>query len=829
MSEILRDRIPRDLGRAGLLFILIMGGILGVYFALEGPGQRLIFSDVVPPLVEGVIGALLIAGAWRLRRVSAQLGGAWTGIGLAVLLYAAGDLTWAFLELVRGEPPFPSLADAFYLLYYPAFFLGVVYRVYPRITYQGRWNLGLDLVTIFVAAALVFWNLLIGPVVQASAGEPLLNQFILWAYPVGDLVLLCALILIVYYETEEAEISSTVVLGAGIFAMVLTDCVYAYQTLAGTYESGTLLDDGWTAAHVLTGLAIMPQLRFLSTPDTRASARAKEAYLEVLGALRTYLPYGALLIAYVLVLRGGLASLRMTPLALGLGLGAIVLLVLLRQVITFSENAELTAQLISKAGELEATNRGMAVEVTERKRIEEKLYYDTLHDAMTGLPNRALFLELLSEAISLARRRRAFSFAVLFIDIDHFKVVNDSLGHMVGDQLLWAIGARLKGALRSTDTLARFGGDEFAILLDTSGYDEGASALAERAQRGLQQEFRVEGHELHMSASIGIVSDLTGYESAEDLLRDADLAMYEAKSMGKSRFQTFAVRMRKRAFLRLDMEAELRKGLTQGEILVFYQPIVSLRTHRVSGMEALVRWRHPSRGLLRPRDFLSVAEESGLILRMGEQVLGAACEQMVRLQERHPRLDDLGVSVNLSNKQFTQTGLIAAVGQALHRTGLQPRSLKLEITERVLIDNLRLANRVFAELNGMGVRIDIDDFGTGYSALSYLQNFPIHALKIDHGFIESMRKSRKSLGLVRAIVVMAHELGMETVAEGITSRGQLTDLKALDCDYGQGLLLSRPLGSRGIESFLDRLESNGHRLLTAAPKRRAARKSVKPR
>jgi Amt family ammonium transporter len=330
-----------------------------------------------------------------------------------------------------------------------------------------------------------------------------------------------------------------------------------------------------------------------------------------------------------------------------------------------------------------------------------------------------------------------------------------------------------------------------------------------------------------MSASIGIVGDVSSYEQAEDLLRDADLAMYEAKAMGKSRSQTFAVRMRKRAFLRLDMEAELRRALTEDEIRVHYQPIVSLRTDHICGLEALARWQHPRRGLLRPRDFLAVAEESGLILRLGEQVLEAACEDMSRLHERYPRLGELGVSVNVSNKQFAQQGLVSTVGSALRRTGLPARALKLEITEKVLIENLRVANRVFNELSTMGVRFEIDDFGTGYSALTYLQNYPIQALKIDQSFIRAMRRSRKGLGLVRAIIAMAHELGMVTVAEGITARGELSDLKHLQCDYGQGVLLSRPLAVHGIAVLMERVQPRRRQAASRSrkPNRKPARKA----
>lgn len=812
MGDVLGSRIPRELARVGLVFVLAMGAIIGLYFALGDPHYQQLYLDILPPILELGIAFLLFVGAREIQRVSGSGGLGWIGIGIAVLVYAIGDIIWMYLEVGAGQPPFPSLADVFYLAYYPAFVFGAMSLVIRRVTKLGRWNLGLDLLTLLVAAALVLWNLLLGPVLQTSAQRPVLEQLILWGYPLGDILLLGTLLVIIYYQSEEVELSSTFILGAAAVAMIVTDLAYSYQTLWGDYASGTPLDFGWLAAQLLTGLAILPPWRRLRLVNTPRDQAASETLLEILSSLRMYMPYGALVIAYVLLLRSGLAALPMTPLTLGLGLGAIVVLVLVRQITTHSENAELTAELVSKANQLENTNRYLAVEVTERRRIEEKLSYDTLHDSMTGLPNRTLFLERLAQGIEVSRRRKQASYAVLFIDIDHFKVVNDSLGHLVGDELLWAIGARLKGTLRPTDTLARFGGDEFAILMDIRAHANAANKLADRVQRSLQQAFRIEGHELHMTASIGIVSDVSSYEHAEDLLRDADLAMYEAKSAGKSRFQTFAVRMRKRAFLRLDLEAELRKGLTGGELEVHYQPILSIRTNRVAGVEALVRWRHPSKGILHPAEFLTVAEESGLIVRLGEQVLAHSCREMRRLQEHYPMLSDLGVSVNVSNKEFTLPGLTNAVGQALRHSGLPPRALRLEITEKVLIGNLRLANRLFKELNSVGVRFDIDDFGTGYSALTYLQHFPIHALKIDQSFIEGMGRSRKAMGLVRAIVSMAHEMGMQAVAEGVSSPSQLQDLRELDCDYAQGFLVARPLKVEALQRFLEQFASgNGAR------------------
>lgn len=820
----LRSRILSEWARVAVAFVLIMGAITGTYELLEHLFRRLDYIEIVPAIMELLIGAFMIAQARQLRRISPDLAGPWSALAAAVLLYAAGDLVWISLQLSGRRALYPSLADVFYLAYIPTFAIGAVRLVRRGIPQRGRWNVVLDLITIFVTGGLVLWNVLVGPIVEASAGGPSIEQLILLSYPVADLALLGTLLLIMYYQTDESEICSTLVLVAAMLTMFCTDFAYAYQSAAATLVKGGVLDTGWLAANLLTGLAVIPQLRYARAGEAWRNARAQPGVLETLGTLRTYLPYGALLIAYILLLRAGIASLPMSPLSLGLGVGAIVALVLLRQVTTHTENAALTELLVSKASELENSNRFLAVEVTERRRIEEKLSYDALHDNMTGLPNRTLFLERLSQAIGLSRLRGSrHSFAVLFIDIDHFKIVNDSLGHRVGDEVLWAIGARLKGTLRPTDTLARFGGDEFAILMDVNAHEGLANALADRVQRSLQQAFRVEGHELHMSASIGIVGNVAEYEQAEDLLRDADLAMYEAKSQGKSRFQSFAVGMRKRAVLRLDTEAELRQALVNNELEVHYQPILSLGLNQIVGLEALVRWRHPTRGIMRPSEFLNVAEESGLILRLGSQVLGTACMDMQNVLKAYPALGELGVSVNVSNKEFTQPGLVSAVSAALRQSGLPPRCLRLEITEKVLIGNLRLANRLFEELKGMGIRFDIDDFGTGYSALAYLQDYPIHALKIDRSFTDGMRRSRKSVALARAIVTMAHELGMRAVAEGISSKAQLQDLMDLKCDYGQGSLLSRPLTISAIERLLAQTSrSSGYISLRLRPANRSS-------
>jgi EAL domain-containing protein (putative c-di-GMP-specific phosphodiesterase class I) len=326
----------------------------------------------------------------------------------------------------------------------------------------------------------------------------------------------------------------------------------------------------------------------------------------------------------------------------------------------------------------------------------------------------------------------------------------------------------------------------------------------------LHSPFKLEGHELYITASIGIVSNLVGYEYAEDILRDADIAMYQAKTSGKDRYEIFDVHMRTQAFSRLEMENEMRAGLEKREFQLYYQPIISLETNRLACFEALIRWLHPKRGLLLPLEFLPIAEESGLILPIGNWVLQEACSQLKSWQNKFPNLQNVGVNVNISSKQFSHSIFIEQVLQALRTSNLNASALKLEITEGVLISNYAPANEVFTKLQGLGVELQIDDFGTGYSALGYLQHFPINAIKIDRTFVNEMAKSRKSTGLVRAIISMAREMGMETIAEGIETEKQLSELKGLLCGYGQGFLLSRPLDTASIEKVLTNMGDSAH-------------------
>jgi diguanylate cyclase (GGDEF)-like protein/PAS domain S-box-containing protein len=435
---------------------------------------------------------------------------------------------------------------------------------------------------------------------------------------------------------------------------------------------------------------------------------------------------------------------------------------------------------------------GSQTDITARKQAEEQLMYDALHDALTRLPNRTLLMDRLRHAIQLAKRTEEFLFAVLFLDVDRFKVINDSLGHMIGDQLLIAIAQRLSECLRPADTVARLGGDEFVILLEDIKDVNQVTAIAERIQQALTQPFTLEGHEVFTTVSIGIALSVVGYTLPEDLLRDADIAMYRAKAQGRARYEIFDTGMYTYAVALLQLETDLRWAVDREEFELHYQPIVALKNNRISGFEALVRWRHPTRGMVSPAEFISSAEETGLIIPLGKWVLREACRQMQVWHTQFPQLLPLSISVNISSKQFTPD-LIEQIRQILEETGLSPKCLKLEITESILMENTESASTMLTQIQALGIQLSMDDFGTGYSSLSYLHRFPIDTLKIDRSFINKIDIDGEQLAIVRTIITLAWNLGMDVVAEGVETQKQLAQLRALQCEYGQGYFFSKPL------------------------------------
>ncbi|HEY9286345.1 MAG TPA: PAS domain S-box protein [Pyrinomonadaceae bacterium] len=475
---------------------------------------------------------------------------------------------------------------------------------------------------------------------------------------------------------------------------------------------------------------------------------------------------------------------------------------------------EISTRLVVRDG-VAVGVQGIARDITERRQSDERLRHIAFHDALTGLPNRALFTEHLRLAVEAARRDPARLFAVLFLDLDRFKVVNDSLGHTVGDQMLVALARRLEGCLRADDSVARLGGDEFALLLN--GIDGGADAIraAERVQQELSQPFTLSGHEVFAYGSIGIALSTTGYANEEDVLRDADTVMYRAKAQGKS-YEVFDSAMHARVVAQMQLENDLRRAVERREFRVFYQPIVSLDTGRITGFEALARWQHPERGLVAPGEFIPVAEETGLIIPVGQQVLEEACARMSGWHKLSPLHAGLKLSVNLSGRQFAQADLFDRIERTVAATNLDPRCLQLEITESVVMENARTITAMIDELRELGIELAIDDFGTGYSSLAYLHRFPIQTLKIDRSFISRAGRSvRDDDEIVRTIILLARNMGKDVVAEGVETPEQLARLRELECASGQGYLFARPQDAAATERLLRRGVETGLFLLPA--------------
>ncbi|MBP0006492.1 MAG: EAL domain-containing protein [Cyanobacteria bacterium SBC] len=514
-----------------------------------------------------------------------------------------------------------------------------------------------------------------------------------------------------------------------------------------------------------------------------------------------------------------------------------------QQLVTLEYTLPIQSGLQHYEGRLMPISQDQAIaivrNITDRKQVEEQLRYDALHDALTGLPNRTLFVDRLDQAIRHAKRRTNYLFAVLFIDLDRFKIVNESVGHIAGDRLLVEVARRLENCLRTSDTVARLGGDEFSILLDDLDSPEEATRVARRIQKTLLPPFEFDGHEMFTTVSIGIALSSTGYRQSVEVLRDADIAMYRAKERGKARYEVFDRAMHERAMARLGLETELwhavdrlngttlsrfvsierqqavsivaspsSRILKTSEFRVHYQPIVCLQTGHLVGFEALIRWQHPRRGMISPVEFIPVAEETGAIVPLGEWILEEACQQLCLWRKQFPLSPLLHVSVNLSGKQLEEPEFLERVDRVLARTQLPGACLKLEITESILMEDREAILAVLKQLRTRGVELSIDDFGTGYSCLSYLQRFPINTLKVDRSFVSPLDRTNENLGIVQAILNLAIQLGMSTVAEGIETKRQFDRLKFLGCRFGQGYFFARPLdadtATKAIEAWNDK-------------------------
>lgn len=472
---------------------------------------------------------------------------------------------------------------------------------------------------------------------------------------------------------------------------------------------------------------------------------------------------------------------------------------------------ERTLQLKITNQKLSLVNQQLQQEILVRQKAEQQLIHEALYDGLTKLPNRTLLMERINCALERVKRNPHHLFALLFIDLDRFKIINDSLGHLVGDKLLVAIAKILAEDLRTTDTVARLGGDEFVILLDDIHSLQDATKVGDRLQEQLKMPLNLGGQEIITSASIGIALSTSNYRNSSEILRDADIAMYRAKEKGKACYEIFNQAMYIQTLKVIELEQNLRLALQNQEFSLCYQPIMSLKYNCLAGFEALIRWQHPQQGFISPMEFIPLAEDTGLIVDLGDWVLQEACQQLATWQRKYPQLAgiaNLKVNVNVACQQFQKSDFIEKLERIIQATNLNPACLRLEITERVLVDSEINTQKTLAEIRKRQIKLSIDDFGTGYSCLSYLRRLPIDNLKIDRSFVKNINTDLESLEIIKTIITMAHNLGMDAIAEGVETTEQIQKLKTLGCEYAQGYLFAKPLPVQAIEQMLVRKSEN---------------------
>jgi diguanylate cyclase (GGDEF)-like protein len=785
--------------------------------SIEDESMLILISDVSAPIIGFVSAGFLFFAAQKSRQISKRMAHAWYALGIAILAFALGDLFWGIDELVQESPLMTALSNAGYLLFYPLFFVGIYNFPTKKISFLERVKIALDLSIIMVAATFAIWIFIIGPIWGTNPGASGWDLWLAIAYPIGDLIIFFALLVLISNLNQTTNRRPFLILAGGMIIMIVTDLIYTYQSTLGTYLSGGILDIGWIVSNVLISIAgiymalvaqnskewtVSPS-QFSSLPE-----KPESKYLTIL----SYLWVGG---AFFLLRQFHHSEDVINPDVLFFGVTCIIALVIVRQIIAINENNHLLSKLTAAVelgnqhvSELNITNLSLQQEIIKRKKAEKQLSHDALHDGLTGLPNRVLFMDRLTHAVQLTKRESKLHYSIFFLDIDNFKAINDSHGHNCGDQALIEIGNRVKCCIRSIDTVARLGGDEFIILLEQTAKKDSVLEVVERLSTSLNQSFTYKNKEVQISCSIGVVLDIAEYTDPDDILRDVDIALYRAKENGKSQYEVFTLEMRTLAMSRLQLEGDLRKAIITNELFLVYQPIYALDKNEIKGVEALVRWRHPLRGLVMPSEFIPYAEESGFIIQLGDWVLFEACSQLNKWHKQYPTMQHLTVNVNVSGKQITQSDFIEKVKNALNITGLDPHRLILEITESSFVEHQEIIDGLLNDLRQLGVVFSIDDFGTGYSSLGYLKNFLVDSIKIDKSFIDEIVDDAKGFEIVKTIIQMAQKLGIKTVAEGIENSAQLKKLHILTCNFGQGYYLSRPVPGEQIEQLLKFPEHN---------------------
>ena len=740
-----------------LLTLAVLALALHDADVLGGRGLDGFFNDWVYNGIELAVAGLVLTRALLIRSERR----AWMALAVGIAFYAAGDLYYTLFLEQAGSIPSPALSDAFYLLFYPCAYATIVRLVGTHVR-DVHANVWLDGAIGGLALAALGSALVLEPVIHTTHGT-LASVATNLAYPLGDLILI-VFVFGAFALTGWRPGRAWLLILLGFSVTAVADSIYLFRVAEGTYRVGTLLDAMWPAGLLLLGFAAW------STPRKREESSFASVAVILVPCL-----FGA--VALFLLIRADYVHLKLIPECLA---GAALLVAGLRFAVTFDDVRKLS-------------------EIRERQ---------ARTDYLTGLANRRHFYAQLNAAIEGCRRRGA-SFALLTIDLDHFKELNDTLGHYAGDLLLQQIGPRLQSVVRD-DAVARLGGDEFGLILrDASA----AVAVAERIHQALARPFELEDLTVSVHASIGIAVFPDDAQSTNGLLQRADVAMYQAKD-DRSRYAFYAQGTDHNSRERLGLVAELRGAIEQGGLIVHYQPQVDLRTNTVSGVEALVRWQHPTRGLLGADQFVGIAEQTGVMRELTASVLEQAlAQQRAWLDEGR----ELTLAVNVSATNLLDSAFLSDLRSRLDRWRTPPGMLRLEITESVLIAEGSRVQGVIESLGDLGVNLSLDDFGTGYSPLSYLRELPVAEIKIDRSFVEAMMSDRDTATIVAAVIGLARRLGIEVVAEGIETAGQLEMLRCFECPFAQGYLFSRPLPAQVAGRWLkeDALQHIAEEVLAA--------------
>jgi diguanylate cyclase len=766
--------------RAWLGFLAVGAASIIAYFLWDNPLRDFGYN------IMGLIGAVAIVVAVVIHKPDHRA--PWFMLAAGLVFYTAGDFVWTIHErILHEQPPYPSYADALYLAGPPLWAAAVISILKRRVPGRDRAGI-IDALVIATGAGMVSWVFFMHPYVGDSS-LTLIGKAVSFAYPLMDVLLLGILARLALVRGDRP--ASLHLLTLGFVVLLVGDIVYTIQGLNGTYYSGHPVDATWMSFYWIMGAAALhPSMTRLSERIDVAEERLTRVRLAGLAA-------AALLAPAATIALGASSGRETDAYVLGLSSAAVFLLVILRML-------GLVRDVESKVDQLSHQEQTLRASLQQRDLLQSELQYRALHDALTDLPNRFLFTDRVEDAVDRFSRSYA-DIAVIFIDIDDFKGVNDTLGHQAGDELLVAVGKRLNSCTRGSDLAARLGGDEFAILLDGMAAPQDALIVADRILETIRLPFLLDGRQMNVSCSLGIAMSHPGV-SVAGLLRNADVAMYVAKNRGKDGFAVYEPEMHTEVLGRIKLRTELDRALSAGQFRAFYQPIVDLKSGRLIGAEALVRWEHPERGLVPPLDFLPLAEETGQIVAIDEWMLAEACTKASRFKKAVGT--DFAMSVNLSGRTLQSPGFVDRVRRALDQGGLDPSALILEITESALIKDTETAVLRLHELRRIGVRLAIDDFGTGYSSLNYLRRFPIDFLKIDKTFVDGIAKGAEDAALGRAIMMMAETLELNAIAEGIEDPDQVGELVRIRTDWGQGYFFSPPITEAEMASVAERSKSS---------------------